>query len=179
MQRQGRRPSRPVKGVQALHASWFFFFLVPKWHWFFFIYLLGYICFTTLCSFWVQRSESASHTYTHTPSLLDFPPSQISTEHGVEFLELHSRPPLVLSSVHSSVYGSIPISQFIPPCLFLLDVHTFVLYICVSSISIHTLWATPPLNHCYKTPHRIKPRVGTHSFWGAGAHCIPLCLTKQ
>ena len=46
---------------------------------------------------------------------------------------------------HSSVYMLIPISQSIPPPLFLLGIHTFVLYICISislkiSSSIPFLW---------------------------------------
>ena len=44
----------------------------------------------------------------------------------------------------------------------------------------HTLIlsATPPLNHCYKTPHQIL-LGGDTQFSRAGAHCVPLCLAKQ
>ena len=38
---------------------------------------------------------------------------------------------LVICFIHSSAYMSTTISQFIPPLLFLLGVHTFVFYICV------------------------------------------------
>ena len=33
---------------------------------------------------------------------------------------------------------SVPISQFIPPPLSLLGVHTFVLYVCVSRVTVNT-----------------------------------------
>ena len=35
-------------------------------------------------------------------------------------------------SIHSSVYTSVPISQFIPLLLFPFGIHVFVLYVCVS-----------------------------------------------
>ena len=43
---------------------------------------------------------------------------------------LYSRFPLVFYVIHSRVYMSTPISQFIPPLP--LGVHTFILYVSVS-----------------------------------------------
>ena len=72
-----------------------------------------------------------SHTYTYMPSLLDFLPIQVTTEHWVEFPVLYSRFSLVIYFIHSinSVYVSIPISQFLPPSHLPLGIHTFVLYV--------------------------------------------------
>ena len=62
-----------------------FFFLVPKWHWFFFIYLLGYSCFTTLCSFCgTAKWISQPHVYPY-PLPSGFPslPDQHRARTGV------------------------------------------------------------------------------------------------
>ena len=59
---------------------------------------------------------------------------------------LYSRSLLVIYFIHISVYMSIPISQFItPPHLPLspLGVHTFVLYICVSTSALQTGSSVP------------------------------------
>ena len=55
---------------------------------------------------------------------------------------------LVIHFIHISVYMSVPISQFIapsppPPPLSPLDVHTFVLYICVSISALQTGSSVP------------------------------------
>ena len=57
--------------------------------------------------------------------------SSLSHQSRVEFPVLHSRFSLVIYFIHSSVCMSIPISQFIPPLLFPLGFHVFVLYFCV------------------------------------------------
>ena len=54
------------------------------------------------------------------------------------FIFLYSSFLLVIHFIHISVYMSIPISQFIPPPLSPLGVHTFVLYICVSISALQT-----------------------------------------
>ena len=66
----------------------------------------------------VQQSESAIRIYI-IPLFLDFLPIWVTTEHCVEFPELHSRFSLVIYFIHGidSVYMSVPVSQFIPPPL--------------------------------------------------------------
>ena len=65
------------------------------------------------------------------------------------FIFLYSRFLLVIYFIHISVYMSIPISQFIPPppaphpATYPLGVHTFVLYICVSTSALHTGSSVP------------------------------------
>ena len=63
--------------------------------------------------------------YTCIPSFLDFLPILVTTEHWVEFPVLYSRFSLVIYFIHSNVYMSIPISQFIPPPVSPLGVHTY------------------------------------------------------
>ena len=52
-------------------------------------------------------------------SFLDSIPIQVITEYRIELPVLFSRFLLVIYSIYSSVYMSIPISQFIPPLPFL------------------------------------------------------------
>ena len=56
------------------------------------------------------------------------------TGYWVESPVLYSRFSFVTSFIRSinSVYVSIPVSQFIPPALSPLGIHTFALYLCVS-----------------------------------------------
>ena len=57
---------------------------------------------------------SYTHTYIH--SFLDSFPIQVITEYWVEFPMLYSSSLLVICFIYSSVYMSVPISQFILPC---------------------------------------------------------------
>ena len=59
----------------------------------------------------------------------------VTTEHWVEFLVICSRFSLVTCFIHSGVYMSILISQFIP-LPFPLGIHTFALYLYVSISSL-------------------------------------------
>ena len=51
----------------------------------------------------------------HIHSSLDFPPVEVPTEHWTEFPVLYSKFSLVIYLIHSTVYMSILIFQFIPP----------------------------------------------------------------
>ena len=62
-----------------------------------------------------------SYRYTYI-SLFDFLPIVVTTEFQVKFPVLYSRFSLVIYFIHSSVYMSIPNSQFIHPS-FPLDIH--------------------------------------------------------
>ena len=77
----------------------------------------------------VQWSESAICMHISPLFWISFP---FRSPQSTEFPVLYSRFSLVIHFIHSSVYMSIPISQFIPPHLCPLGVHTFVLYVCVS-----------------------------------------------
>ena len=101
-----------------------------------FLYLLIYLywsivvlhCYASFC----YTAKWISHLYTYIPpTFLDFLPIYVTTEHGVEFPVWCSGFSLVISFIHSSVYMSIPISQFIHPPLFPLGIHMFVFYVCV------------------------------------------------
>ena len=85
-----------------------------------------------------------TYMYTYTPSFLDFLPIEVTKEHWVEFPVLYSQFSLVIYFIHSSVYMSIPISQFIP-LPHSLVIHMFVLYVCVS-ISALQISSSIPLN---------------------------------
>ena len=62
---------------------------------------------------------------------------------------------LVIYLIHSHVYMSIPISQFISLFLSLLGIHTFLLYICVSSSALQIGSA----GRAYRIPHWIRQTV--------------------
>ena len=64
-------------------------------------------------------------------SFLDSFPIYVIAEYWVEFPVLYSRSLLVIYFIYSSVYMSIPISQFIPPPLPPSN-DEFVFYICES-----------------------------------------------
>ena len=111
-------------------------------HWFINHFSLGFFFFFDWYIFALQCCISfccpvkwINYMYKYIPSFLDFLPICIflPTEHWAELPVLYSRSSLVIYFIHSSVYMSIPISQFIPPPpLSPLGVHTFVLYVCVS-----------------------------------------------
>ena len=78
----------------------------------FFIFLLEYSCFTMLCQFLLYSKVHQLYVYIY--SLFFGFPSRLS--YCRTFLVLYSRLSLVIYFIHSisSVYMSIPISQFIP-----------------------------------------------------------------
>ena len=53
-------------------------------------------------------------SYTCSLSFLDFFPIYVATELQVEFPVLYSRQSLIIDFIHSNLYMSIPLSQFIP-----------------------------------------------------------------
>ena len=65
---------------------------------------------TLQCS--VQQSESAIHIHMSTLFWISFPPRSLQ---NFEFPVLYNRFSLLTYFIHSSVYMSTPISQFIPP----------------------------------------------------------------
>ena len=60
----------------------------------------------------VQQSESAIHIHMSTLFWISFPPRSLQ---NFEFPVLYNRFSLLTYFIHSSVYMSTPISQFIPP----------------------------------------------------------------
>ena len=113
-----------------------------------YIYFLGVqLLYTAVSVSAVQQSESAIRT--HISPFLDFLPIQVTTEHQVMFPMLYDRFSLAIYFIHSSVYMSIPISQFIHPPSFPLGIHIFVLYVCVS-ISAWQLRSSIPF---FQIPH--------------------------
>ena len=56
----------------------------------------------------VCAAKWSSYMYTYIPSILDFLPIQVTTEHGVEFPELYSRFSLVIYIFYIVVFMSIP-----------------------------------------------------------------------
>ena len=83
---------------------------------FFYQFLLEYGCFTMQCQPPLHSKMNQPYTYRY-PSLLDFPPIQVTTVHQVEFRVLYGMFPSVVYFMHSisNVYVSIPVSQFLPP----------------------------------------------------------------
>ena len=73
---------------------------------------------------------------------------------------------------HSSVYMLIPICQSTPPPLFLLGIHTFVLYICIS-ISLKISSSLPFL----QIPHRALIRGATKGLKNSSTAFLSLWLT--
>ena len=63
-----------------------------------------------------------SHTQTHIHSLLDSFPTNLITEHWVEFPVLYSRSPLANHSIDLHVHMPIPHPPSIPPWNFFLDI---------------------------------------------------------
>ena len=70
---------------------------------------------------------------------------------------LYNRFSIVTYIIHSitSVYMSIPVSQFIPPD-FPLGIHTFVLYACVSISALQYTYVGFPGGQTVKNPHAIQ-----------------------
>ena len=83
----------------------------------------------------VQQNESTVCSHISPPSLLDFLPIQVTTEHYIEFFVLYSRFLLVIYFLHNCVYMSIPIYQVIP------SPRSLILHLC--------LQPTSPLNSTY------------------------------
>ena len=98
---------------------------------FFFLKLLEYSCFTMLHQSQVH-SELVNQLCIYHFSLDSFP-IQAIIEYRVEFPVVYNRPLLIIYFLYSSVYMSIPVSQFIPSP-FPSSTHQFVLSI--FSISI-------------------------------------------
>ena len=76
-----------------------------------------------------------SYTYTYAHSFLDSFPIKAITEYWIEFPVLYSRNLFVIYFIYSSVYMSLPISQFIPPHPVPPGNQKFIFYIC-NSISV-------------------------------------------
>ena len=112
-----------------------------------FIFIVAYIFVVALqyCASSCCTAKWTSHMYTHIPSIFDFPPIQVTTEHRVEFPVLYSRFSLVIYFIHTRVYISIPISQFIPPlpfprwCPHIYSLH-LCLYFCFANRFICTIF---------------------------------------
>ena len=85
------------------------------------------------CARFCCAAKWISYTYTHIHSFLGFLLIEVSTEHWVEFPALYSRVSLVTYFLHSSVYMSIPISQFIP-FLHLVTVSLFSTSVTISAL---------------------------------------------
>ena len=85
-----------------------------------------------------QENESTVHMLVHLSS--PFRASFLSDQHRAAGggSSAHSAVPPVTYFTHSfnSVYASTPTSQFLPPAPFLLDIHTSVLYACVSTSAL-------------------------------------------
>ena len=82
-----------------------------------------------------EKSQQVSQLDVHRHPLFFGFPSSLGHHRALslEFpLLVYSRFSLVIYFIHSSVYMSIPISQFTPPPHSLLGIHTFVLYFWVS-----------------------------------------------
>ena len=71
---------------------------------------------------------------------LDFLPIQVTTEYYVEFPALYSMFSLIIYFIHSSVYMSVTVSQFIPPFCphpwYPKVLYVCVLYVCVSVFAL-------------------------------------------
>ena len=85
-----------------------------------------------------QKNESAIHIQI-SPSLLDFPPIQVTIVHQVELSVLYSMFPSVVCFMHNinNVYVSIPVSQFLPRD-FDYCVH-FVIYTCNQCLALQQM----------------------------------------
>ena len=99
-------------------------------------FLLEYSCFTMLCQFLLNSKVNQLYVYIY-PLFFGFL-SHLGHHRAL------SRVPCAIQQVlisylfiHSGVYMSVPISQFIPPPPSPLGIHTFVLYICVSISVLH------------------------------------------
>ena len=66
------------------------------------------------CISFCCTAKWVSYTYTYIHCFLDSIPIHVITEYWVEFPVLYSRFLLVIYFIYSSVYVSIPLSQFIP-----------------------------------------------------------------
>ena len=100
---------------------------------------MEYSCFTLLCHFLLYSKLNQPYILL----FLDFPSSQVITEHQVEFPVIYSRFSLVIYFIHCSVYMSIPISQFIHFFPFPLGIHVYSLLSVQFSSVESRLFATP------------------------------------
>ena len=111
--------------------TWTFFFY---WSIVALQYCVGFHCtakwISSCCSVTLSSLTLCHPVGCSAPGLL---PTEVTKERWVESPELCSRLPLGIHSVHSSVYTSVPISQFIPPSLpSLVSLHLFS-----TPVSIH------------------------------------------
>ena len=103
-----------------------------------------------------STTKLISYTNIHTcicmyiPSFLDFLPVQVTTELWIEFPVLYSRFSLVFCFICSSIYMSIPISQFIPSTPFPFGIHKFFLCICISVSALQMSSSVP----FFSIPHK-------------------------
>ena len=100
--------------IQSHSVGWLFSCIIFK-------SLLEYSCLQCCVIFCcIAKWISYTCVYIYISSLfffLVFLPIEVTTEHWVEYPPLYSRFSLVIYFIHSSVYMSIPISQFLPPPL--------------------------------------------------------------
>ena len=97
-----RAPFKPHTLQNSVSLVYFFFF---NWST---VDLQCYVSFRCTAK-WI------AYTYTYIRSFLDSFPILVTTEYWVEFPVVYSRFLSVVYFINSSVYMSIPISQFIPP----------------------------------------------------------------
>ena len=104
----------------------------------------------------VQQSESSIriplyciHIYIERENFL---PILITTDHWIEFHELSSRFSLVIYFIHSisSVYMSIPVSQFIPLSLLLCYSCSLCLYFCFANNITYNIFLFSTHKHQYR-----------------------------
>ena len=133
-------PNSADPQINICHQMGHFHFVKIK----IYIFLSEYSCFTKLC--FLLYSE------VNLPSFLDFLPIWVTTEHLVEFPVLHSMFSLDIYFIHSSVYMSIPISQFIslPPFLTLgryIFPLCLCLYFCFANWFMHMIFLDSTYMH--------------------------------
>ena len=103
-----------------------------------------------------STTKLISHTNAHTciclyiPSFLGFLPVQVATELRIELPVLHSRFSLVFCFICSSIYMSVPTSQFIPSTPFPFGIYKFFLCICISVSALQMSSSVP----FFSTPHK-------------------------
>ena len=133
------------------------------------------------CASFCHAAKWISHMYAYIPSVLDFLPIWVTTEHWGEFPLLYSRFSLVIYFIYSinRVYMSIPVPQFIPhSSLSPLGIHMFILYVCVSISSLQMCSSVPSSrSHTHVLIYNICFSLSDllHSVWQSLGHP---CLCK-